>query len=81
MDYKYFEKEIKAIYDPKTAFGNAKLLGLLESVAARVDWYENTKECKECKGTGKADHDCSCELCTIEFEECPKCDGEGRIEK
>ena len=33
-------------------------------------------KCRTCKGTGKTEHDCDCDHCTVtDEEECPNCDG------
>lgn len=74
------EKQIRAIYDPKTAFGNRKLKDLLDYVCERIEWYESTDVCDKCEGSGYTEHDCGCELCQAKDEECSKCYGAGRTE-
>lgn len=37
-------------------------------------------KCRDCKGTGKTEHDCDCDHCTVDSEEkCENCDGGGHF--
>lgn len=35
------------------------------------------RKCEECEGTGEIDHDCDCERCTQDTEDCNECYGKG----
>lgn len=61
---KTIKRKIQEIYNPKNAFGNLKLIELLEIERDRI---ESGNVCNRCDGTG-----------TVE-QVCPQCDGEGII--
>lgn len=73
------KKEFARIYDPKTAFGNKELIYILEKAQELQKWMDETITCTKCEGEGEVDHDCECDLCRTDTEECMDCNGEGRI--
>lgn len=63
------ERELKALYDPKKAFGNAELIRLMDGIEEDKKFLEEHDVCAECDGCGKVEVDCR------------ECSGEGFIKK
>jgi hypothetical protein len=38
------------------------------------------ERCTTCNGKGKVEHDCGCEYCLENYEECPDCEGDGKFD-
>lgn len=72
-----YSKEIKNLYNSKTAFGNVKLIDLLEKIK---EVERSGEDCEGCDGTGTIEHDCDCPYCDHKEEDCPDCDGTGKQE-
>jgi len=69
-------EDIKLRYNPKTAFGDPKLIELLNQAQDRHEYLERTKVCPDCGGEGEEE----CDHCGRSGE-CRTCDGKGRIDK
>ena len=74
------EQDIKEMYDPATAFGNAALIYTASDAGRIKKLLDETDECGSCDATGFIPHDCDCEHCEYQ-EDCEWCDGTGRIAK
>lgn len=66
--------ELKKVYNPKNAFGNADILNLVNDIAVDRDYMSRNKPCPQCEGTGYVE----CGECSQD-KSCPDCHGEGYI--
>ena len=69
------------IFDPKTAFGNVELIRLRKEGEALQQILDETWECGECDGEGYVEHECDCEHCDYEGDDCEAKCKDGRISK
>lgn len=44
----------------------------------KAEWVE--EDCANCDGMGDVEHDCDCEKCEIQTDECDVCDGDGKLD-
>src|SRR5438105_2124146 len=80
----YLRSKFRAIYDPRTAFGNDKLIAILreiDTVLDRREQIEGSDACWRCEGTGHLLHECDCDLCTERWIDCETCDGRGYVKQ
>lgn len=68
---------LRSIYDPKTAFGNPKIIAAVREIEELVEIREG-EGCEHCLGTGMVEHDCNCDRCGEVEVECGYCNGTGR---
>lgn len=68
------------LYNPKTAFGNIKLIKLAKEAELYERIKEETEQCGNCE-EGNVKHECNCEHCSYEGDVCGQCHGEGRLPK
>ena len=65
----------------KDAFGDPGITRIVRKLNKKVSEQKNTKICVSCGGKGGEIHECDCEYCDVEMEECQECAGSGRVEK
>lgn len=63
------EKWISEWAEPETLFSDAKLREFLGQCE-----HPKLSQCGECGGTGQVAHNCDCDLCEADYEDCD-CDG------
>ena len=61
----------------------AEVMFTLEQLTAMFGACEGVKvvTCPQCKGAKEVEHNCGCDLCNANFEECNFCDGKGVAEE
>ena len=74
------KRRAEELYDPKKSFGNIKLLEVIAQSQIMEKLLEETIECPECEGEGREPHECNCDKCDFEGDDCPDCE-DGRILK
>lgn len=70
-------EELKELYNPKTSFGDVRVIKLIRAIEEDKEYLETRVKCPDCEGEGVVDHECDCLLCNVQEEDCGECDGEG----
>ena len=78
------EKQLEATFKKigaEKAFGDPQIVEIVRKLNVRLLIIDSTDPCPVCEGTGGENHDCDCNFCDMEVEECEECDGSGRVDK
>ena len=62
-------------------FGDEALIKKLKQEEADKIFKENSVPCTNCHEQGTVYHDCDCQFCGEQTEECENCGGKGRVLK